>query len=387
MDFITNREALLAELNIFSGVVDIRPTDPMSEFANVTFRPEGDGCELVAASGEIGLRSAISAQVKGEGPLNAPVGLLAAWLKEGRGEVVAFSHSEDNAVRVRCGGHHTRIPVLAADPPQLPVSPPEPLCSISNDTFSALIRTGSYGFPAVADSSVATAGAQLEVVGSEIRIVSSDHSRLASSSANWRSSGSGDTGDSPEPSRTRPDEKQAFGLNRKTLSQLGALAKSGDGAMRFAERDNHLFFEFGHRLLVCAKLADRLPDYEHVIPRDCPVQVRVNRKAMLSAVQAAMPFATGDFSRARLEIGSDALRIQVLSVRGEAAGSVEVLEAKGGPLTLHVNLVHIRDFAKAPESVEAWLEFDSPDTAFLLRPAEEDELVRHFCVGMPLASG
>ena len=182
MDFITSREALLDELNIFSGVVEVRRSDPMSEFANVTFRPERGGCELTASSGEIGLRSAIDAQVQGGGRLNVPVGLLAAWLRHGRGEVVSFSQKEDNWVRARCGTNHTRIPVRAGEPPALETLPADPLCEVETGTLRELIRTGSYGFPAAADSSVTTAGAQLEVEGATLRIVSSDHSRLARSS-------------------------------------------------------------------------------------------------------------------------------------------------------------------------------------------------------------
>ncbi len=385
MDFITQREPLLAELGLFSGVVEVRPTDPMSEFANISFRPEGDGCELTASSGEIGLRSRIAAQVKGQGLLNAPVGLLAAWLKEGRHENVSFTQTEDTWVRVRCGGNKTRIPVRVGEPPRLESPPGEPACSVTGEILATLIRTGSYGMPGAADATVSTAGAQIEVQGSSVRIVSSDHSRLAWASADWRE-GADEGADAEEVAE--PPAKQAFGLNRKTLMQLGQLARAGGErpAMRFFEGGNHLFFEFGERLLVCSKLADRLPDYEHVIPRDCAVRVKVNRSALLAAVQAAMPFATGDFSRARLDIGDDAMNIHVLSVRGEAQGSVEVVESAGTPLALHINLVHLRDFGKVVDAEEVTLGCDSPDTAFLLSPVDGDSAVRHFCVGMPLAA-
>lgn len=388
MDFITQREALLDELNIFSGVVEVRPSDPMSEFANVTFRPEGRGCELTASSGEIGLRSAIEAQVQGTGLINVPVGLLAAGLRPCSGEVVSFSRKAENWVQVRCGKNQMRIPVRAGEPPTLDLPPPEPLCEVETATLRELISTGSYGFPAPADVSVTTAGAQLEVEGSTVRIVSSDHSRLAWASGESRAlRAPGDQAEEPE---AGAGEKAAFGLNRKTLSLLNQLAASGgdDDRLRFFEQKNHLFFEFGERrILICAKLADRLPEYEHVIPRDCPVRVRVNRAGLRDAAQAAMPFATGDFNRARLEIGEKAIRIHVLSVRGESDGSIEVLKATGAPLTLHANLDHLLDFAKATDTEEVSLEFQSDDKAFLLRPLGGDGPVRHFCVGMPLASG
>lgn len=374
MDFTTDREALLAELNLFAGVVENRPSDPLSMFSNVTFRPSENGCELTASGGEIGLRSSIAAETSGEGLISVPVSLLARWLKEGRAESVSFHETDQNWIQVRCGGNDTRIPGRVGEPPALSDPPEGPLCTVPSETFATLLRTGSYAFPAAVDASVATAGAQIEVEGTSVRIVSSDHSRLAYSSATVGEGAADSNG------------KQAFGLGMKAISELALLARSGDASMRFFEGENHLFLEFGHRLLVCAKLADRLPEYEHVIPRDCPVRVRTSREGLLAAVQAALPFSTGDFNRAKLEIGDESVKIDVTSVRGEAISEVEVMEASGTPMTLHLNLVHVRDFAKSFDCAAVALEFNTPDTAFILRPVDEneDERIEHFCVGMPL---
>ena len=38
--------------------------------------------------------------------------------------------------------------------------------------------------------------------------------------------------------------------------------------VRFAGDDNHLFFEFGPRLLITRKLTGNFPDYERVLPQD-----------------------------------------------------------------------------------------------------------------------
>ena len=373
MDFTTDREALLAELNLFAGVVENRPSDPLSMFSNVTFRPSKDGCELTASGGEIGLRSSIAAETSGDGLLSVPVSLLARWLKEGRDSKVSFHETDQNWIEVRCGGNDTRIPGRVGDPPELLRPPADALCTVPSETFANLLRSGSYAFPTAVDASVATAGAQIEVEGEHVRIVSSDHARLAYSSAALGDGAGAAAGD-----------KQPFGLGMKAISELTLLARSGDSGMRFSEGENHLFFEFGHRLLVCAKLADRLPEYEHVIPRECSVLARTSREGLLAAVQAALPFSTGEFNRAKLDIGEDSIRIDVTSVRGEAISEVGVAEASGTPLTLHLNLVHLRDFAKSFDCEVVTLEFNAPDTAFILRPIHEDDGIEHFCVGMPL---
>lgn len=393
MKFTTNREDLLTELNIFAGVVQNRPSDPMSVFSNVTLRPSGDGCELTASGGETGLKSSIAGEVEGEGMLSVPVGLVTTWLTHGPDPRVTFEEAENNWVEGHCGGNDIRIPGRVGDPPELPASPDKPLCTVPADTLSTLLRTGSYAFPAAADDTVVNAGAQIEVEKDDLRIVSSDHSRLAYASATL-GEGQGNSG-----------ERVVFGLAQKTIAQLQLLARAGDAPVRFydgadlvealnppakppnlveAGVGNHLFFDFGQQHVVCAKLADRLPEYEHVVPRDCPIRMQARRSALLSAAEAALTLASGDFHRGKLNIGDDQIRIEASSVRGEALSSVAVSDLSGTPLSLQVNLKHLRDFAKTFECEQVSLEFNTSETAFLLRPLDEGNGLENFCVGMPL---
>lgn len=373
MDFTIDRQALLAELNLFSGVVDSRGTD--LTFASVTFRSVDGDCELSASGGEIGLRATVAASLGGEGVLSVPVGRLTAWLKEVRGESVRLEDDpESKGVRGRCGKAVVKIPGRVGEPPALESPSGDPLCTVGADTLATLLGAGAYAFPTGPDVHPGSAGAQLEVVGSEVRVVSSDHSRLAYSSAHTLA----------EDDDRASAERQSFGLAIKTVSELKLLCRAGDGAVRFFVGAHHLFFDFGRRLLVCSRLSDQLPDYEHVIPKDCPVGGRVDRAALLAAVQSALHFAPGEYHRARLDISDDALAIEADSVLGEANAAVELTDGSGGPLTLHVNLVHFRDFARNVSCETAHLGFTSPDRPFLLRPVEEDGTFEHFCVGMPL---
>lgn len=375
MEFTTAREHLLDELNLFAGVVDRKPDDGLSVFSNVSFTPIESGCSLVASGGEIGQRSSIEADAGGEGSMSLPLDRLVRWLTASEGESVVFEETEENWIVAKCGGKTSRYPTRVGDPPEVALPPEQALGVLEADLLATLLRTGSYAFPTGNDITVTNAGAQLELEGSQVRVVSSDHSRLAYSAAETAA-------DSAE------GEKKLLSLSLKTISQLQTLARASDGAARVFERDNHLFFEMGKRLLVCSKLADRLPDYDHVIPRNCPIFVRANRDALLSGVRAALPFAAGEFNRARLEITDEQIQIDSSSVHGEETSLLPIEEARGGALTLNVNLVHFEDFAKSFDSEFATLEFQSPEKAFILRPSDgsgkDDDRFDHFCVGMPL---
>lgn len=372
MKFTIDRKALLDELSLFAGVVDSRGSD--LTFASVTFRRVGEESELSASGGEIGLRSTLPATAEGEGHLSVPVGRLAAWLKEVRGAEVLLEDDDDSrGVRCRCGKAVVRIPGRVGEPPEIREPPAEVVATVGADTMATLLAAGSYAFPDGPDAHAGSAGAQIEVRNEEIRVVSSDHSRLAFSRARILGSASED------------DEKQSFAISMKTVTELKLLCRVGDGSMRFSSAENHLFFDFGRRLLVCSRLSEQLPEYDHVIPKDCPIRGRVDRTALLAAVGSALHFAPGEWHRAKLEVTEESLVIHADSVLGEATATVELSEAQGGALTLHVNLEHFRDFARHVSCDAAEVGFTGPDRPFLLRPVEEDETFEHFCVGMPIS--
>ncbi len=373
MELTTTRSDLLEELGLFSGVVDNHPTDPMSMFSNVCFLASGGNCEMRASGGELGLRSTLAAQASGDGMLSIPVGLLTDWLKNSTADEVSLTETKENWVQGRCGDHKSRIPGRVGDAPDLESPPDTPLCSLGSSRLQNILRFGAHAVPGTGDApAAATAGAQIEVTDQEVRIVSSDHSRLAYASVPVVSS-SCEAGD-----------RKMFGLGGRTLAELVVLARNRDCEFQFFEAGNHLFFEFGERLLVSSKLAERLPDYEHVIPKDCPVHVRVNREKMLKAVQSTLPFATGDYNRAKLNLSENKVSIEVASVRGEAQGEIEHAQMEGSALSLHVNLGHLRDFARNTESEDVSLEFQTAETAFLLRPVAGNDGEEFLCVGMPL---
>ena len=76
---------------------------------------------------------------------------------------------------------------------------------------------------------------------------------------------------------------------RKAMAEihetLGRRA-ADEAKVRFGGDDNHLFFEFGPRLLITRKLTGNFPDYERVLPQDntnIAKLVKDESKAPLSA--------------------------------------------------------------------------------------------------------
>src|SRR5260221_12113401 len=57
---------------------------------------------------------------------------------------------------------------------------------------------------------------------------------------------------------------------KKAMSEIFKLSQEGDADAKavISGADNHLFFQFGERLLIPRKLPGNFPDYERVLPKD-----------------------------------------------------------------------------------------------------------------------
>ena len=72
------------------------------------------------------------------------------------------------------------------------------------------------------------------------------------------------------------------------MSEILKLSQEGDGEAKvvISGDDNHLFFQFGERLLITRKLTGNFPDYERVLPKDHHEVVTLQRDEIKSAVES-----------------------------------------------------------------------------------------------------
>ena len=82
--------------------------------------------------------------------------------------------------------------------------------------------------------------------------------------------------------------------------------------VRFAGDDNHLFFEFGPRLLITRKLTGNFPDYERVLPVENTHIARLIKEEVKGAIERVAQFA---------EERSKAIRVQF------TAGEIKVFSS------------------------------------------------------------
>ena len=61
---------------------------------------------------------------------------------------------------------------------------------------------------------------------------------------------------------------------------------NADATLAFSGDENHLFFQFGERLLLSRKLTGNFPDFERVLPKDHPHSVVLEREELRKSHRA-----------------------------------------------------------------------------------------------------
>ena len=136
---------------------------------------------------------------------------------------------------------------------------------------------------------------------------------------------------------------------RKAMTEISKLAGEGDQdrIVRLSGDDNHLFFEFGDRLLITRKLTGNFPDYERVLPRENTHIALLAKTEIKAAIERVAQFADERSRAIRVKFEPGEVRVFSSSVEtGESEESVPT-EYEGPPLEIGFNAQYLLDFMRA----------------------------------------
>ncbi len=93
-------------------------------------------------------------------------------------------------------------------------------------------------------------------------------------------------------------------IPRKAMGEILKLAQEAppDAIVNFAGDENHLFFQFGERLLISRKLTGNFPDFERVLPKEQPHSVTLEREEVRAAVERVAQFSDERSHAIRLQV-------------------------------------------------------------------------------------
>jgi DNA polymerase III subunit beta len=353
MEFTVSKADLVRELSLSQGVVEKKTTIPI--LSNLLLEARGDRLYLTATDLELGLRTSCPAKVKKEGAGTIPARKLLDYVRLLPDAEITVKFGENNWANFTCGRSRTRIAGMSRESfPELPAMP-DMIAEIPVKQLSAMIARTMFAI-SMEESRFTLNGALLLLGDQTLTMVATDGHRLAYVQ--------------------RPSENGHSGVAyralvpRKAMAEITKLADDAgsDAKVKFAGDDNHLFFEFGPRLLITRKLTGNFPDYERVLPQDNIHIATLQKDEIKGAIERVAQFAD-ERSRA-IRVQFTAGEVKVFSSALETGESEESVPSQysGPDLEIGFNAQYLLDFLRAVPQTQVSFGLKDQKSAGELQP-------------------
>jgi len=368
MEFTVSKADLVRELNLSQGVVEKKTTIPI--LSNVLVEATGDRINLTATDLELGIRSSCPARVKKQGAGTIPAKRLLDYVRLLPDADLDVKLQENQWASLVCGRSRTRIAGMSRESfPELPQMP-EVLAKIPVGVLTSMIAKTIFAI-SMEESRFTLNGSLLILKSNGLSMVATDGHRLAM----------------VESTVELPGVAGSYRalLPRKAMGEIQKLGQEAapDATLDFAGDDNHLFFQFGERLLLSRKLTGNFPDFERVLPKDAPHAIILDREELRKSIERVSQFSDERSRAIRMRMQSGELHIHSsLSETGESEESLPA-EYDGSAVEIGFNASYLLDFLRALTEEKVSFHFKDPNSAGELRPAG-DVAYKYRYVVMPM---
>jgi len=373
MEFTVSKADLVRELSLSQGVVEKKTTIPI--LSNVLVEASGDRLQLTTTDLELGFRTSCPAKIKKEGSGTIPARKLLDYVRLLPDMDITIKFAENHWASITCGRSRTRIAGMSRESfPELP-EPPATISEIPAKQLASMISRTMFAI-SMEESRFTLNGALLLLGGDKgLTMVATDGHRLAyvQHPPEGAANGHGHAG------------YRAL-VPRKAMGEISKLAdEAGEGAtVKFSGDDNHLFFEFGPRLLITRKLTGNFPDYERVLPQDNTNIATLEKGEIRSAIERVAQFADERSRAIRVQFTPGEVRVFSSSMEtGESEESVPS-EYSGPDLEIGFNAQYLLDFLRAVPQEQVAFALKDQKSAGELTPAGADPGEQYRYIVMPM---
>lgn len=356
MKLVTKREELVSKLSTVSRAVSTRAAT--QAFSGILLSAGEDGVSLAATDGEMGLRTALEAEVSSDGKALLPGRLLAELARSlGEADVEIELRESERDVEIRSGGSSFHLRLLPAeDFPALPSQPDEPL----RIPAAALAETVDLVAPAASrdDMRPVLTGVLVSASGEEMTMVATDSYRLAVKRTELESAVGG--------------ELEA-NIPARALRELGRIVAADEiEAVSVGLLPNQAVFEAGPILLNTRLIDGQFPNFRQLLPESYEHDVRLERAELLDVVRRVSQLAQRN---APLRLGFNSGELKVSASTPDVGDAQETMPAafEGEPLEIGFNPEFLRDGIESVAGESILLRLISPLRPGLLQPVESED--------------
>jgi len=352
----TKRDLLVSKLSIVSRAVSTRGAT--QALSGILFSASDGTVALAATDGEMGLRTALEAEVEGTGTVLLPGRLLSELARSLGDESVEIELREaEHDVEIRSGGSSFHLRVLPSeDFPNLPDEGGEPL----KIPAPALAETVDLVAPAASrdDMRPVLTGVLVTAAGEEMTMVATDSYRLAVKRTELEGAIGG--------------ELEA-NIPAKALRELGRLVAGGEvEEVAVSLLPNQAVFKAGAILLNTRLIDGQFPNFRQLLPESYEHDVRLPRPEFLEVVRRVSQLAQRN---APLRLSFSQGELKVSASTPDVGDAEETMPAafEGEPLEIGFNPEFLRDGIESVEGDEVVLRLISPLRPGLLQPVDNED--------------
>ena len=307
---------------------------------------------------QTGIRTAISAEIHQEGRIVLNARLFGEMIRRLPDDIVVFSADEKYVVKLVCGDASFELPGLSADDyPELPTVDDEFSVSIQQNTMKAMINQTSFAVSTNEARPIHT-GALFEISDTGLTMVAVDGFRLAL--------------------RREPLERIDGGAFRfvapgAALNEVEKICEDSDNLMTIIQGKRHLMFETGSTQLICRRLEGEFLDYRNAIPRNNPISILVDTKAMLNSLDRVSVVISEKLkSPVHCIFDADRVYLSAKTGNGEAKDICPV-EGDGQGLEIGFNNRFFMDALRYAPAEKVKMELNTGISPCIMTPVEGEE--------------
>jgi DNA polymerase III subunit beta len=368
MEFKINRNTFLDGIQKTLGIVEKKTTTPILN--NVLLKTEHNKLKIVATDREISLISDYEAEIAEKGEITLSAKKLYEMVREIQGEIIHFSKSNNNIVKITCQRAIYKIPGLSAeDFPSVADDQDVKFFNIPGLVLKDLINKTSFAM-AVDESRKNLNGVLLETStdGDNFiwRIVATDGHRLALAKAVTPESGL--------------EMVKGIIIPRKGLMEVKKIIDFHDNVGIGLHKN--MFIVKTENTVLKVNLVDAdYPDYKRVIPMEKGISIALDKEIFLHALRRMNVVSSERYSGVIISFtaGKMILNSTNLDV-GEATEEIDI-NYSGDDLDVGFNVNYVIDAVSVINGDNILMEVGQGLKPTIIKPAEGDN---YLCIVMPL---
>lgn len=320
---------------------------------------EGTTClTLSGYNMQTGIRTAFDAEVHQEGRIVLNARLFGEIIRKMPDDIIVFAADDKYMVHLTCGDASFDILGLSAeDYPELPEVDDEYSVSIQQRTLKSMINQTSFAVSTNESRPVHT-GSLFEISDAGLTVVSVDGFRLAL--------------------RREPLEKIEGGAFRfvapgAALKEVENICQDSDELIQVIQGKRHLLFEAGSTQLICRRLEGEFLDYKNAIPRNNPICVEVENKAMLESLDRVSVVISEKLkSPVRCVFDTDRVYLSAKTGNGEAKDICPV-SGDGAGLEIGFNNRYLMDALRYAPAERVRMELNTGISPCIITPVSGED--------------